>query len=122
MAIDDIVTFSSVDDLEQDPPSSTPEVDDVIGLGDGEGAFGDPTFTITSVVNNGGYNFTLVTVQATAGDYPVEEDVVGREDPLLSLQLQADATGEAPSGVPTDQIIYKRLVVAGNDQIWYEDI
>jgi hypothetical protein len=122
MAIDDIVTFSSVDDLEQDPPASVPEVDDVIGLGDGEGGFTDPTFLITSVVNNGSHNYTLVTTQTAAGDYPVTDDVVGRESPLMSLILLADATGAAPSGFPTDRVTHTRLVAVGNNQFWYEDI
>jgi len=122
MAIGDTVTFSSVEDIEQDPPSSTPEVDDVIGLGDGEGAFGDPTFLITSVVDNGSYNFTLITTQQTAGSYPVTDDVMGREDPLLSLMLLADATGAPAAVLPVGRATITRIVAVSNDQIWYEDI
>ena len=97
VAIDDIVTFSSVDDIEQDPPTSTPTEDDVIWLGDGEGGVLDPSFIITSVVDNGAFNFTLITTQLTAGDYPVTDDLMVSDPPALALMLLADATGEPPS-------------------------
>ena len=93
MAVDDIVTFSSVDDIEQDPPTSTPAEDDVIWLGDGEGGTLDQSFIITSVVDNGSFNFTLITTQLTAGDYPVTDDLMVSDPPALALMLLADATG-----------------------------